>query len=243
MQAQNILLLSDNEYLLSEFRKLDAQGLFAPHIITYGYSYYNAGLANRQTELGLVPVNVKKDYGQILESYDLLVSLHCKQLFPQKLVEGMRCINIHPGLNPHNRGWFPQVFSIINGKPAGATIHEIDAELDHGAIIAQQEVQLYTWDTSLSAYNRILQAELELIKQHFKNIIEGEYTVMVAEEGNLNLKKDFDALCNLDISQHGTLEEHINLLRALTHGTYKNAYFIDKDGNKVYVNIVLEPAE
>ncbi|MGB0918891.1 MAG: dTDP-4-amino-4,6-dideoxyglucose formyltransferase, partial [Flavobacteriales bacterium] len=162
-----------------------------------------------------------------------------------ELVQAVRCINVHPGLNPYNRGWFPQVFSILNGLPTGATIHEIDEELDHGNIIAQQEVENNVWDTSIDIYNRVLQQELKLLEAHLPQILEDNYkTFEPNEEGNLNLKKDFNALCELDIEKVQRVGDTIDQLRALTHGEYQNAYFFDpKTGKKVYVSIRLETKE
>src|ERR1035441_6956770 len=79
--------------------------------------------------------DIKAEYQPLLKDFGLVISLHCRQIFPQALVSGIRCINFHPGFNPHNRGWFPHVFSMINGKPAGITIHEMDEQIDHGLII------------------------------------------------------------------------------------------------------------
>src|SRR5690349_14011177 len=93
-------------------------------------------------------LDVNDDVGEVIKSYDLVISYHCRQLFPRKLVESVRCINIHPGLNPFNRGWYPGVFSIVNGLPAGATIHEIDEKIDHGPAIAQKNIEVLPEDTS-----------------------------------------------------------------------------------------------
>ncbi|NJO92836.1 MAG: dTDP-4-amino-4,6-dideoxyglucose formyltransferase [Chloroflexia bacterium] len=165
-----------------------------------------------------------------------MISLHCKQLFPTELVNTIKCINIHPGLNPYNRGWFPQVFSIINKMPLGATIHEIDEELDHGNIIAQQEIVVYPWDTSLTAYNRVLETELILIQDNIISIFENTYsTIAPKKEGNINYKKDFDEICQLDLQEVNELGYFIDKLRALTHGNYPNAYFFDKNIEKKYM--------
>ena len=186
-------------------------------------------------------VKVKTDFRSIISNHNLVISLHCKQLFPKELVESVRCVNVHPGLNPFNRGWFPQVFSILNGLPTGATIHEIDEHLDHGNIIAQKEVPNFKWDTSIDIYDRVLEAELELIQQHLSSILDGSYaTTQPSTEGNVNLKKDFDKLCQLDLNKKQTVSETIDLLRALTHGTYQNAYFIDPEsGEQVYISVKL----
>jgi methionyl-tRNA formyltransferase len=188
-------------------------------------------------------IEMKRQYLELIGVYDLVFSLHCKQLFPDELVKKIRCINVHPGYNPYNRGWFPQVFSILNKMKAGATIHEIDEQLDHGPIIARKEVVIEAWDTSLTAYNKVQQAEIELLEENIENIIAGNYkTFKPEEEGNVNLKKDFAALCKLDLKETVTIAEAIDKLRALTHGEYKNAWFEHPvTGQKIYVSIQLEP--
>jgi len=239
----NVLVISDNLILirgiLNIIRTLDNS------CIRFEFKCSPGSLQIIKTELGfpIEAISVKNEYEQISKIYDLIISLHCKQLFPKELVKGIRCINVHPGLNPHNRGWFPQVFSILNGLPTGATIHEIDEHLDHGAIIAQSTVPNYTWDTSIDIYNRVVEMELILLEQYLIPIVQNEYSSIIPkEEGNLNLKKDFDMLCELDPNKVQSIGKTIDLLRALTHGEYKNAYFIDSvTGKKVFVSIDLQP--
>ena len=155
-------------------------------------------------------------------------------------MENHLCINVHPGLNPHNRGWFPQVFSILNGLPAGVTIHKMDAELDHGPILWQEEIPLYAHDTSQDIYIRILRKEIEMLEAHLGDLLAGNYTLTPMEgEGNINYKADFDALCPIDLNEPATYGAVIDRLRALTHEPYQNAYFVDADGKKVYVGITL----
>lgn len=241
--AKKILVISDNEPLVNRFKALIGAGLFDGHVFDFAFSPRNTALAEKFAgSAAFFPINVKTQYGDIIAGYDLVVSLHCKQLFPPDLVRGIRCVNVHPGLNPFNRGWFPQVFSILNGKPCGATIHEIDEQLDHGGIIAQKEVAIESWDTSLTAYNKILDAEMELIEAHMPAIIEGNYTTTTpSQEGNLNLKKDYDALCQIQLTDTDTFQNHLNRLRALTHGSYMNAYYLDENGRKVFLKLELFP--
>ena len=177
----------------------------------------------------------------LISEYKLIISAHCKKIFPKKLVESTRCINIHPGYNPYNRGWFPQVFSILNKLPLGATIHEMDEELDSGDIISQEKVSINSSDDSLSLYNKVLQKEINLFQNDLDKIIEGSYNkIKPKSKGNLNLKKDFNNLCKLDLNSIGTMGEHIDLLRALSHGDFKNAYFLDNKNEKIRVKIELK---
>ncbi|PKP05676.1 MAG: hypothetical protein CVU10_10010 [Bacteroidetes bacterium HGW-Bacteroidetes-5] len=190
-------------------------------------------------------IDVKKEYDYIIQNFNLIISVHCFQLFPSELVKKIRCINIHPGYNPINRGWYPQVFSIVHNLPIGATIHEIDEKLDHGSIIARKFVNKYIWDTSFSIYNRVLNAEIELFEEFFDLIIDSNYKIINPEnEGNIFLKKDFYELCKIDLEERGTFLDFYNKLRALSHGKYKNAWFEDPiSGKRIFLKLEIDYGE
>lgn len=187
-------------------------------------------------------LNVPEQMQAIITKYLLVLSIHCKQFFPAELVNSVRCVNVHPGLNPYNRGWFPQVFSIVNGLKAGVTIHEMDEKLDHGPVIVQKEYRLEPWDTSGTAYRNLMKMERELILEYFTAIREESYRAVTPHsEGNTNYKKDFEQLKCLDLEEEGKFRDFLNRLRALTHDDFQNAYFIDAAGRKVFVRVILEP--
>lgn len=240
----NVLIVSDNKPLVSFIQNLVAVNADKFQSVTFDYRY---SAINKNPEslvsLGLTSINVKseKDVAHIIDHYKLVISAHCKQIFPSELVNNVRCINIHPGLNPHNRGWFPQVFSIINKKPVGCTIHLMNEEIDDGAILFQKAVPVFDWDTSLNVYERVQQAETELIETHLADLVFGNYQEKVPDEkSNYNGITDFKALCSLDLDHVGSLREHLDLLRALSHGEFKNAYFITNEGKKVFLSLNLE---
>jgi methionyl-tRNA formyltransferase len=244
MTNQRVLVVSDNIELLTFFAKLmkSRKDLTKKRVIKYVCHPKNEIVQSGVSGIGVTGLDMKTQFKEVIDNYDLVISAHCKQIFPDELVQKVKCINIHPGLNPFNRGWFPQVFSIINGLPLGATIHEIDEEIDHGKIIAQKEVPLNAWDTSLSAYNRVQEAEKKLLEENIDSIFNGTYkTSSPKKEGNLNLKADYDKLRQIDANEQLTFKEAIDKLRALTHPPYKNAYFIDSDsGEKIWVQIKLD---
>lgn len=191
---------------------------------------------------GIIPdIRLKDKDLSFFKSYDLFLSLHCKQLFPDELVNTVRCVNVHPGLNPYNRGWFPQVFAIMNKLPHGATIHEIDNKLDHGAIIVQERVEIHSWSTSYSVYTEVQNAEARLLKANLSDIISNNYKRKIPDiEGNINYLKDFKALCEINLEETITWAEAIDRLRALSFRGYKNAFFYDKDGEKIYLSLDLD---
>lgn len=237
------LLITDKEILLSRFNYMIISKKLRDDF-DYGWTSGNYDFVrdmhnsfNSWMYQPVEPIDIKDPK---LYKYEIIFSLHCKQLFPKELTEKVRCINIHPGYNPYNRGWYPQVFSILNGLSFGVTIHEIDPKIDHGPIIIQEKIKIESHDTSLSVYEKVVDVEMKLLNKHILDIINKNYNfVILPQEGNINYKKDFNALKELDLKNIDTLENHIKLLRALSHGDYKNAYFIDKDGNKIYIKIEL----
>ncbi|RWT08860.1 dTDP-4-amino-4,6-dideoxyglucose formyltransferase [Aeromonas caviae] len=235
---KKILVVSDNPKL-SSFLKDHILPKIKSVTCDFCYSKINKKPFDMQ-QLGAVEIDIKTKDADFARSYDVIFSLHCKQIFPAEIVNNTICVNVHPGLNPYNRGWFPQVFSIINKLPIGATIHIMNEDVDAGDIIVQQEICITENDTSLDIYEKVQDVELALLSEWFERIVFGDYkTYSPKEVGNYNSIYDFNQLCCLDLEHVGTFREHIDMLRALSHGDFKNAYYIDNDGVKRYVKVVI----
>jgi methionyl-tRNA formyltransferase len=172
-----------------------------------------------------VDINPILDAVHITKTYDIVFSLHCKLIFPKKLHERVRCINVHPGFNPYNRGMYPHIFSIVNGLPTGATIHEITEHIDNGPIIIRKQVGVRDTDTGESLYHRIIQCEFELLNDWVGLIIDNKYRATVTDGGNYNSKEDFKRLCNIDLTKSG--RDLYDTMRALYHSEYNNAHIND----------------
>lgn len=238
-----MLVISDNP-ILCEWLKIEFDRLCVNETtkVSWYFSHSNPD-PHEMIALGAVSLNVKdqSNIERIIRDYDLVLSIHCRQIFPAELVDKVSCINIHPGYNPHNRGWFPQIFAILNGLPVGATIHVMDAAIDHGPIIDQLQVKIDPGDTSLEVYQKVLLLEKTLLAKNIESILQMNFTTQrPSGTGNLNTLADFKALCKLDLNRKGSLGEHLTLLRALSHGEFRNAYF-DENGRKYFVRILIEP--
>ena len=71
-----------------------------------------------------------------------------------------RLLNIHPSLLPAFAGLNTHLRAIDAGcRFAGATVHQVTAELDHGAILAQAVVPVLPKDTAESLAARVLTQE------------------------------------------------------------------------------------
>ena len=74
-----------------------------------------------------------------------------------------RIVNIHPSLLPAFTGLHTHRRAIEAGcKLAGATVHFVTTELDHGPIIAQAVVPVLPGDTEETLAQRVLEREHEL---------------------------------------------------------------------------------
>ena len=210
----NILVLSDNAEVCNRARPIFEKRKGHHFTITNSYD-----------------IDPQLDHKHILDNYELVLSLHCKKIFPQVLVNNVRCINIHPGYSPFNRGMFPHVWSIINGHPAGVTIHEMDESIDLGPWIYRVQMRILDSDTSESLYKRIVDVEIELLDYYFDNLLKGDYIKFEHEDtGNYNSMNDYKDLCNLDSAVFGEL---LKTLRALSHGEHWNAHI-----NGTYFKII-----
>ncbi len=149
-------------------------------------------------------------------------------------------LNIHPAFLPFNRGANPNVWSIIEGTPAGVTLHWIDKEVDTGAIVAQVEVAVEPIDTGATLYSKLEQAGVDLFKREWPRIRRGELSGDTQPAGGTSHRlRDLQPIDEIDLEREYNARKFIDLLRARTFPPYEGAYFM-VNGRKVLVRIQLE---
>jgi phosphoribosylglycinamide formyltransferase 1 len=108
-----------------------------------------------------------------LAGYMRLLSSDFVRAFPDRIV------NIHPSLLPAFPGLGAQAQAIEYGvRLSGCTVHFVDAELDHGAIILQKPVEVSDTDTAETLSAKILEHEHELYIEAVKLIAEGKIAIV-----------------------------------------------------------------
>ena len=89
-----------------------------------------------------------------------------------------RMLNIHPSLLPAFPGLHTHQQAIDAGcKLAGATVHFVTPELDHGPIVAQAAVPVLPTDTEDSLSARVLTQEHRIYPQAVRWMVEGQLDV------------------------------------------------------------------
>src|SRR3954452_20624969 len=108
-----------------------------------------------------------------LAGYMRLLSPWFVQQFPRRI------LNIHPSLLPAFPGLEAQEQAFAYGvKVTGCTVHFVDEELDHGAIIVQKTVQVLETDDEHALAQRILEQEHTAYTEAIKIVLEGKYSVL-----------------------------------------------------------------
>jgi phosphoribosylglycinamide formyltransferase 1 len=109
----------------------------------------------------------------VLAGYMRLLSASFIQRFPQRIV------NIHPSLLPAFPGLDAQKQAFDYGvKFAGCTVHFVDEQLDHGAIIVQRAIPVLPTDDEHSLAARILDQEHVAYSEALGILCGGKYQVV-----------------------------------------------------------------
>ena len=108
-----------------------------------------------------------------LAGYMRLLSPWFVQQFPQKI------INIHLSLLPAFPGLEAQEQAFAYGvKVSGCTVHFVDEELDHGAIIVQKTVAVLDGDDEHTLAKRILEQEYIAYSEAIRIVLGGGFEVV-----------------------------------------------------------------
>lgn len=108
----------------------------------------------------------------VLAGFMRILSPYFIQSFPQKI------LNIHPALLPAFKGAHAIKDAFEYGvKTTGVTVHFVDEQVDHGAIIAQEAVKILPKDTLVKLERRIHSVEHRLYPKVVALFAAGKLTV------------------------------------------------------------------
>jgi phosphoribosylglycinamide formyltransferase-1 len=146
-----------------------------------------------------------EDYGRGLvqllreNGIDLIVLAGFLRKVPAGVVEAfpLRVVNVHPALLPRFGGegmYGERVHAAVlaaGERESGASVHFVDAEYDHGPVIAQARVPVLPEDTPQSLARRVLEEEHRLLPEVVDLIASGR--VAVAADGTVVVRRDASA--------------------------------------------------
>lgn len=155
----------------------------------------------------LQPTKLKDPaFERALRAYgaDAFVVIAYGRIIPQTVLDipPLGCVNVHPSLLPKLRGPSPIIAAIETGaRETGVTIMKLDAEMDHGPILAQTTIALAPDETTPSLTKKIVSHGVPLLIETLKQYAAGSITPK---------EQDHDAatFCTLLTREHGRIDWH-----------------------------------
>ena len=149
-------------------------------------------------------------------------------------------INLHPSYLPYGRGAYPNVWSIVDDTPAGATLHYIDAGIDTGDIISQRKVNIEPVDTGETLYRKLEDVSTELFRDSWELISSGSTRRKPQSHGDhvTHRIRDVEKIDCINLDQVYKARDLINILRARTFSPNPGAFF-RQEGRKIYMQLEL----
>jgi len=176
---------------------------------------------------------------------DMLISCGYRHIIPSDVLEQlpMGAINFHKAMLPYNRGAHPNVWSIIDDKPVGVSLHYMDSGIDTGPVIAQQRVPVKFEDNAKTLYERMEEAQHEMFTNMWDDIRTGNVTATPqTNKGTYHTKQEFRDMKRLDLDKTQRVGDTIDLLRAMTFPPYENLH-VDIDGQRYNLELKVTRGE
>ncbi len=173
---------------------------------------------------------------------DIGVSVLFGYVLRRPLLESLPqgCVNLHPGFLPYNRGAYPNVWSIVDRTPAGATLHHVDEGIDTGDVVAQRRVEVEPTDTGESLYRKLEAACFEVFASAWPLVREGRAPRTPQRgEGSFHRVRDVERIDAIDPDRNYRASELLDILRARTFPPHRGAY-LEAGAERVYVSVELE---
>jgi methionyl-tRNA formyltransferase len=150
-------------------------------------------------------------------------SVHYPKLIKKHLITKYKKLyNLHPSYLPWGKGYYPVFWALWEGSPAGATLHEIDQNIDTGNIVEQIKVDYCDFDTGYSLFQRVRESEKILFKKYWSQLLKKEIPPSFTQvgEGSFHTKKEFFKLKRNCEYENIKGVDLIRLIRYLTFEGY-----------------------
>jgi methionyl-tRNA formyltransferase len=137
---------------------------------------------------------------------DIFVIVAYGRILPQALLDMPRlgCVNVHPSKLPKYRGPSPMQAALAAGDTTTAvTIMKIDAQMDHGPILAQEELDIAADETVATLTDKVVILGEPLLRNTLKAFHEGNIVpreqnhdaatyckILTREDGKIDLSGD-----------------------------------------------------
>lgn len=174
---------------------------------------------------------------------EYLLSIYFDYLLDDRFLDlpSIEPVNLHPGYLPYNKGFYYYVWAVLEGTPAGVSIHCMEADADAGHIISQARVLVDASDTGDVIYRKHEDEAIRLFKGTWPALADKSHKHFPQLHGGTRKKiVKTRALSRIDPQEQTTAIELINRLRVLTFAD-RAGCTIDIDGKTYELSLEMKP--
>jgi methionyl-tRNA formyltransferase len=178
---------------------------------------------------------------------DFIVCVHFPYLLRRPVLDAAKSgvLNLHPSYLPYNRGWHTPTWAILEGTPAGASLHYMDESLDTGAIVCQLPCDVDPAETAHTLYQKLKALEVEVFREGWTRIRRGlrQGIPQAPAAGSSHRRQAlFDpAVQRIDLESTAQAGDLLRRLRALTTSRLDEAAYFDSGGRRFRVQVTIVP--
>lgn len=162
-----------------------------------------------------------------INGFDLSIVASYGKIIPQSILDipRQRTLNVHPSLLPKLRGPSPLQASILTENETGVTIIELDSEIDHGPILAQQKVEI-DWPPYFEDLEEICgKLGGKMLSDIIPKWVNGELKAVEQNHNEATYCKKIEKT-DAEINLHDSAE--INLRKIRSFSVWPGAYFFEE---------------
>jgi methionyl-tRNA formyltransferase len=169
--------------------------------------------------------------------FDVLVSCGFGYIINAEAIKTAKyAINVHPTLLPKYRGFRSGPYVIMNGeRKTGVTVHLLTEDVDNGPILAQQEIDISSFDTTKSIFRKCTEIEPMLLYSVIQDIKGGSLNPVPQDESKASrygyIRTPDDSL----VDWNKPLKDLYNEIRACDPADYPAFFYVD--GQKVCIKL------
>lgn len=192
----------------------------------------------------LSPAKLDKEFIATLakENLDLFIVASYGKIIPNEIVEmpKRKTLNIHPSLLPQYRGASPLPTAILEDtKQTGVSIMQLDAEMDHGPIVAQKTIDITDhfkdWPTYEDFEEFMAKEGAKLLAEILPDWVAGKITAKEQDHSKATYTKKItkeNGLIDLNANPY----ENFRKIQAF-HQWPQAYFFIKHDGKNIRIKV------
>lgn len=178
---------------------------------------------------------------------DYLICVHFPFLIRPSVLEAPAkgVLNLHPAYLPYNRGWHTPSWAILDGTPAGASLHFMTEGLDNGDVVYQEQIAVDPADTAHTLYLKLKTLELRVFAEGWRRIREGRVDRQAQSDRQATFHRRRDLLeptvQKIDLDDVVRASDLLRRLRALTTSRIDEAAYFEANDRRYRVQVTITP--